>query len=448
MAPLEYRRPLPSKQTKLTRYGGWIPANPAVWEAFFDDLLGNIDPCKDHVPAVQAFKDAVNADPELVDLFDQTFLQVSSSDCKRIKSFDELLCCMDQIVIAAPKFQANKDDCGNETTRGEPIGVPLYLLFDLLSNTSAGYDLFRKEKLNAPLRDLLNSWGDYLRGPGSNSTLNDTSEGWFGELGLETLESDGRGVFNETYECPDPSAVNRGFTSWDEFFTRKFLPCVRPVCRPDPPDLLVYNACESTVYRIQTDVQDHDQFWLKGQPYSIYDMLGRHDDDVAHSFIGGTVYQAFLSPYDYHRWHSPVDGVIKEVQLIEGTYYAALPDNGADPDDPDFQAGDPRGALIRSQSWLTVAATRALIYIEADDKRIGTVVFIGVGMAEVSTCDITVGPGKKVCVGDEIGMFHFGGSTHALIFGPNVELHFDEDVKVNTHIQVNKPLAAVGPVKR
>ncbi|KAJ3838582.1 phosphatidylserine decarboxylase [Lentinula raphanica] len=436
-----YQRPLRSKQTKLSRYGGWIPANPGVWEAFFNDLLRKIDRSKAHVPAVQAFKDAVDADPELVDLFGQTFLQVAPES--KIKSFDELLHCMDQIVVAAPKFQANKDESGNEITGGEPIGVPLYLLFDLLSNTGAGYDLLRKEKLNAPLRDLLNEWGVYLRSSSSNNTLNDTSEGWFGKLGLETLESKDRGVFNLTYECPDPSAVNRGFGSWDAFFTRKFQPDARPIIKPDPPYLFIFNACESTVYDIQTAIKEHDKFWLKGQPYSIYDILGRRDDEVARSFIGGTVYQAFLSPYDYHRWHSPVDGVIKQVQLIEGTYYAALPDDGAGPDDPDFQKGDPRGAIIRSQSWLTVAATRALIYIEADDKRIGTVVFVGVGMVEVSTCDITVEAGQRVYVGDEIGMFHFGGSTHALIFGPNVKLSFFDYVQVNTHIRVNKPLAGV-----
>lgn len=72
-----YQRPLPSKQTVLTRYGGWIPANPAVYDAFFNDLLREIDPKKAHVPAVQNFKDNINADPELVDLFEQVFLQVS-----------------------------------------------------------------------------------------------------------------------------------------------------------------------------------------------------------------------------------------------------------------------------------------------------------------------------------------------------------------------------------
>ncbi|KAJ3793515.1 phosphatidylserine decarboxylase-domain-containing protein [Lentinula aff. detonsa] len=438
--PPQYQHPLPSKQTILTRYGGWIPADRAVYKAFFDDLLRTIDVGKAHNPAVQAFKDAVDADPELVDLFEQTFLQVSPQS--RIKTFDELLHCMDQIIVAAPKFQVNRDENGGEIIGGEPVGVPLYLLFDLLSNTGAGYDLLRKVKLNTALKDLLNVWGDYLQGANSNNTLNESDEGWFGKLGLASLEKN-RGIFNEIYECPDYAAPNRGFASWDAFFTRKFKPDARPIPKPDPPFVFIYNACESTVYGKQTNIKEHDQFWLKGQPYSIYDILGRRDDEVARSFIGGTVYQAFLSPQDYHRWHSPVDGTIRSVQVIPGTYYAALPDDGAGQSDPDFQPGDPRGAIIRSQSWLTVAATRAVIYIEADNKDIGLIVFVGVGMVEVSTCDITVKKDDRVFVGDEIGMFHFGGSSHALIFGPDVKLKFFDHVQVNNHLHVNTPLAGL-----
>jgi phosphatidylserine decarboxylase len=48
-----------------------------------------------------------------------------------------------------------------------------------------------------------------------------------------------------------------------------------------------------------------------------------------------------------------------------------------------------------------------------------------VGMAEVSSNDITVREGQHVKKGDQLGMFHFGGSTHCLIFRPQVNLEFD-----------------------
>ena len=42
---------------------------------------------------------------------------------------------------------------------------------------------------------------------------------------------------------------------------------------------------------------------------------------ISENFEGGTVYQAFLSALYYHRWHSPVNGVIEDIYAIDGTYY-------------------------------------------------------------------------------------------------------------------------------
>jgi phosphatidylserine decarboxylase len=55
-----------------------------------------------------------------------------------------------------------------------------------------------------------------------------------------------------------------------------------------------------------------------------------------------------------------------------------------------------------------VLATRALIFIEADNRDIGLVCVMPVGMVEVSTCDITVKEGQHVNKGDQLGMVgHF-----------------------------------------
>jgi len=171
-------------------------------------------------------------------------------------------------------------------------------------------------------------------------------------------------------------------------------------------------------------------------------MLNR--DEQAKIFEGGTVYQAFLSPQDYHRWHCPVDGTIVRTELVPGTYYAVIPDSGAPDGDPDLHPGDPHGALIRSQGWLSHSSARAIIYIKADNPDIGLMAFIGVGMAEVSTCDILVKEGQKVKTGDEMGMYHFGGSSHALIFRPQTQITFADEVKLDKHLLVNSVLAQVG----
>lgn len=78
--------------------------------------------------------------------------------------------------------------------------------------------------------------------------------------------------------------------------------------------------------------------------------------------------------------------------------------------------------IITAETYLTSIATRAVIFIEADNPYIGTVASVGVGMAEVLTCDITVKEGQHVKKGEQLGMFHYGGSTHFLLFENGVNV--------------------------
>jgi len=58
------------------------------------------------------------------------------------------------------------------------------------------------------------------------------------------------------------------------------------------------------------NVKASDQFWLKENRYSLYNMFEAVKMGVKsiidESFVGGTVYQGFLSPWCYHHWHSPI----------------------------------------------------------------------------------------------------------------------------------------------
>jgi phosphatidylserine decarboxylase len=240
--------------------------------------------------------------------------------------------------------------------------------------------------------------------------------------------------FEKEFKC-DPSKPYHGFTSWDNFFTREFKEGLRPVASPGD-DAIIVNACESAPYKIATNVNRSDKFWIKSQPYSLMHMLA--NDEFTDKFVGGTIYQAFLSALSYHRWHSPVSGKIVKAYVKDGTYYSEALSEGFDPSGPN-----------ESQGYITEVATRAMIFIEADNPAIGLMCFMAVGMAEVSTCDITVKVGQHVTKGEELGMFHFGGSTHCLIFRPEVKLDFDlhgQKPGLNSsNIEINSRIATVKP---
>jgi phosphatidylserine decarboxylase len=86
----------------------------------------------------------------------------------------------------------------------------------------------------------------------------------------------------------------------------------------------------------------------------------------------------------------------------EGTYYSEPLFTGlADPHGPDI-AGEGTG-----QGYISAVATRAIIFIEADNPDIGLMCIMPVGMVEVSTCDITVKEGQHVEKGEQLGMVSF-----------------------------------------
>jgi len=163
-------------------------------------------------------------------------------------------------------------------------------------------------------------------------------------------------------------------------------------------------------------------------------------DSLAQNFAGGTVYQAFLSALSYHRWHAPVSGTIKKAYVVDGTYFS----------EPLFEGlGDhntaeiDQGGIITGQGYITALAARAIIFIEADNPNIGLMAFIGVGMDEVSTCDITVKEGQHVKKGEQTGMFHFGGSSHCLIFRNGVVLEGFPKPGQKENVPVRGKLAVV-----
>jgi phosphatidylserine decarboxylase len=255
------------------------------------------------------------------------------------------------------------------------------------------------------LKKVLTVWCDFLSSPDSLYVLNDSDAGWMSQAARRAI-----GIEQFRHDAGDP---HWGFTSWNDFFTRRFHEDARPVADADD-DSVIVSACESTPYSIKTDVQRRDRFWLESQPYSLEDMLA--NDESVGQFVGGTVYQAFLSATNYHRWHVPVAGTIVRAFVKDGTYYAEADSEGAAAVEP-----------TNSQGYIVHVATRAIILIQADDPAIGLVAFVPVGMVEVSSCVIApqITAGHHVSKGDELGHFQFGGSTHCLVFRPGAIADFN-----------------------
>lgn len=380
---------------------------------------------KELVPVLKEFKDFIESNPRIRMLFNQMWDELPNKEPynkdptghKQVRDYGHMLSVLNHIFTRAPEWTDAAEHVGM-------VGVPMCAIFDYPMATPSGHAAFLDPEVNKMLKKVLNEWGKYLLTPESAEVLGDHNTGWFGQTGIYDLMAVANAPyqtshkFEDMYVC-DPSKPKYGFTSWDDFFTRHVHDSARPVASPDD-DNVIANACESRPYAIQRDVKFRDKFWIKGQPYSIVDMLAA--DPLAEKFAGGIVYQAFLSALSYHRWHAPVSGTIKKAYLVDGTYFSEPLFEGGDINSADEQMEIKQG-ISAVQGYLACLATRAIIFIEADNPAIGLMAFVGIGMDEVSTCEITVKEGQHVKKGDETGMFHFGGSTHCLLFrkGVNVD---------------------------
>jgi phosphatidylserine decarboxylase len=389
-----------SDEIDVRRRAGWLPQEQEDLESWLAGHRERVEARGEQVvlaPVMVEFQELIDSDPVVRMYMNQMIEQVPSNknySKRHLESVPQLMRLINEVLSMAPEFGP----------QGAMVATPLAAILDWTMGTPAGFAAYRDPRINAMVKKILNVWCEFLSSGDSLYVLNESASGWKSEEAQRT-------VGMEQYEH-DPHDEHWGFSSWNDFFTRRFKDGARPVASPDD-DKVIVSACESTPYGISTDVKRDDRFWIKSQPYSLADMLA--NDDAVDEFVGGTVYQAFLSANNYHRWHSPVAGKIVRAFVKEGTYYSEADSEGKDAVEP-----------MNSQSYLAHVSARAIILIEADDPVIGLVAFVPVGMVEVSSCKIAsnVKPGYHVEKGEELGHFQFGGSTHCLVFRPGAIAEF------------------------
>ncbi|KAH0831096.1 Phophatidylserine decarboxylase-domain-containing protein [Lanmaoa asiatica] len=404
---------MPSKVNLTGTIARWLPMDPSgVVRIYQSDLLaqlikkgvctraGDVDEKRLSLVILE-FKKLIEEDAEIFRDFHEMFDQVPrnlNSNQHLITNYVQLLAVLDRTITVAPTYSY---------TSPLVSGVPMYGVLAPFCNTQAGYRAFTNPKVNAIFHKIFDQWTRFLVSPASRDVLVSTEGGW---LSPEALQVQGNRLgmpFAQAWVCY-PDRPHMGFKSWDDFFGRRFRVGVRPVVAPDNPEF-INTACEAITYRVATNVRATDEFWLKEMPYSLNHILNY--DPLASQLVGGTVFQGILSSLDYHRWHSPVDGRVVKTYFVPGTYYAARLDDDPDPD-----------VISRSQAFVTAISARAVIFIESDNPHIGLMCFVGVGLGEISTTKVGVREGDRIKKGDELGSFHFGGSTHLLVFRPETKL--------------------------
>ncbi|WP_233531864.1 archaetidylserine decarboxylase [Paenibacillus alkalitolerans] len=180
------------------------------------------------------------------------------------------------------------------------------------------------------------------------------------------------------------------YESLNEFFTRRLRTGARPI---DPGENSVVSPVDGTV--IETgEIQAGKLLPVKGQTYSAAELLG--GSPHASRYERGTFAVIYLSPSNYHRIHSPVDGTVIEWDRIPGKVYPV----------------NDRGMRLMPQVLSRNA--RLVTYINHEA---GVLALVKVGAMNVSSIRYIPddGPPATVHKGDELALFEFGSTVVLLM---------------------------------
>jgi phosphatidylserine decarboxylase len=209
-------------------------------------------------------------------------------------------------------------------------------------------------------------------------------------------------------ESPDPVV----FKTFNEFFTRALKPEARPVV-PGPNML----ACpvDGTVSEAG-EIKGQGIFQAKGHQYTVLELLGG-DESMAAMFENGQFATIYLAPYNYHRIHIPVDGVLHKMLHIPGRLFSVAP--WTVNTIPRLFARNERVVCLFS----TAAGPMAMVLVGAINVAAIETVWAGVVTPpkgrKISAFDYRQ-TRKQYAKGDEIGRFNMG-STVILLTGARVE---------------------------
>jgi phosphatidylserine decarboxylase precursor len=339
-----------------------------------------------HQPIVEELISILEVRPELKGALEESIAKAERLDTPTLTAYYQFL---DEMVTMIPTDRNLLPKC-----------LEFYYLIDQSSQGKLQEDdLFQQWTLK-----FIEDWGNFL----------DTTES---AEGLETLYTD------PIYQIDDYFRGPSGWLTFNQFFARQVRPGKRPIdglC----DDSVIVSAADS-VFHGQWDIDQDSQITVKGLEWSVHELLD--GSPFQDRFKGGMYMHSYLSAHDYHRFHVPVRGVVREVRNIPGRVILDVikkEDGSLDMTDGDtYQLTQQRGLII----------------IESP---LGLVAVLPIGMGQVSSVNLTAQVGATLAKGEEFGYFTFGGSDIIIMFEANkvkvtaqVGTHYNQGKEVATTIE-------------
>src|SRR5215470_9553921 len=233
-----------------------------------------------HTPVVQELVTLLEVRPPVREALEGA---IRNAGLAGLDSTESLLAHLDDLVTAVP-------------TEGEtrPKIRKLYYII----NQAPDDRLNRDESFNAWMKKYAKALGEFLDTPASAA----------GIASYAALPN---------FHVEDYVVGPSGWLTFNQFFAREVKPGKRPIAAPFDNKVIVSPA--DSVFEGAWDIDADSKVTAKGVTWPIAKLLD--GSPYQDAFKNGVYTHSFLNVDDYHRYHVPVAGEIKEVRKIQGRVY-------------------------------------------------------------------------------------------------------------------------------
>ena len=215
------------------------------------------------------------------------------------------------------------------------------------------------------------------------------SYGWFSNTWMSRVNIK-RYIKKYNIDMNQFQGARDSYKTFNEFFMRKLKPNARLV---NSDSKIVTSPADSKLLVVPEITKDMC-FFVKDKPFNIETFM--QNKELAQGYQGGSLLVFRLAPYDYHRYHFPLDCVPSVVKKISGTYDSVNP----------FVFKSGLQPLQTNKRHITVLKTKDCL----------DVTMVAVGAMMVGKIIETYKPFTECKKGAEAGYFAVGGSTVVLFF--------------------------------
>jgi phosphatidylserine decarboxylase len=274
--------------------------------------------------------------------------------------------------------------------------------------------------------DFANDWGNFLNTP--ESLTRETLESFYEDDAYNLSQYVG---YTEDVDKRYPSKT---WMSFNQFFAREVKPGLRPIAGINDDNIITAPA--DCTFQERYHIDEYSKISVPGgntkltfkytHKYDIEDLLA--GSPYKNYFSYGILMHSFLGPQDYHRFHAPVRGTVLECRAIQAEVFldvaiTTAPNKIGGPNTGLLEAGDGTGYQFYQ--------TRGLIVF---DSPVGLVAVLPIGMAQVSSVNMTAQVGAYLNKGDEFGYFQFGGSDIVLLFQADSGVEITAAPNIHTNV--------------